>query len=391
MELRRIVVEGGGEETEFDFENYQLGLFDAKIGHKWIDFELSGLDDSLETIKIDARMDVKGQLGAWIPSSDWTADGIFPQKTLRYSGMNNQGNLFIESKSWTFGEEATLIIRKDTEKEGLMNPVIKFSVLLRPIIEKEEKVKLTIHMSIDGEEFGVSEFDLTPGGPSEGGVMRMQSFYESFRSYGATKWTGQGNIVHPKQYLTLRGIKHIMDEYLEKNNQIKLGYIGTDTTENIRSLIRWLVETDYIERIEEIVLFITTDWDKEFLDSNPFEEEIKQVCQNCKIRIHELGDETVEIQKERKDCDILVLTYVAPWVEPSTKKNFIKLIQNTLGKKSYLLSVDPQKAIDSVRATISSEFNLDNLYKDSLELAVAKRTVTMENPSVEWTIWKKKE
>ena len=394
MDLSRIVSEGDERAAIFDVQEFRSGQFEFKLGHKWIDFEISGLDETLEKIEMDAEMNVQGFLGAWIPSDDWTSDGVFPEKTLRYGGMENVDNLFVESKSWSFGQTASFLVKKSEKHQHHKSPIFKFSILLRPLMTrpkwKDEKVKLTINLKLNDLESEVRIFEMEPGNISGPGVQRMKNFYDSFEAYGATKMRGKGNIVHPKQYLTLRGVSYIMTTYIPEDKPIKLGYIGTDTTENIRSLLRWLVEESYINRIEEIVIFITTDWDKEFLDLYPFEEQIKKLC-NCPVRILELSKETIELQEQQKDCDILVLTYVAPWVNQDSQAEFVDLIKNTLGDKSYLLSVDPQKAENSVRAAISSEFNNDNLYtSDQLNLRVAKRAVTKENTSVEWSVWKKK-
>jgi len=393
MDLSRIVSEDDDQAAIFDVQEFRSGQFEFKLGHKWIDFEISGLDETLEKIEMDAEMNVQGFLGAWIPSDDWTSDGVFPEKTLRYRGMENVENLFVESKSWSFGQKASFLIKKSEKHEQHESPIFKFSILLRPLMTKpkweEEKVKLIINLKLNDLEPETREFDMKPGKISGPGVQRMKNFYDSFETYGATQMRGKGNIVHPKQYLTLRGVKYIIDDFLSDDPKpIKLGYIGTDTTENIRSLARWLVEENYIDRIEEIVIFITTDWDREFLDANPFKEEVKELC-DCPVIIRELSQETIELQKTQKDCDILILTYVAPWVDQNSKEEFVDLIKNTLGNNSYLLSVDPQKAENSVRAAISSEFNNDNLYKKELELSYAKRAVTKENTSVEWSIWKK--
>ena len=64
-----------------------------------------------------------------------------------------------------------------------------------------------------------------------------------------TNWEG-GNIVHPKQYFTIRGLNYLNDEVesINENKALKIGYIGTDTTENIRSLW-WMNASNMLERV----------------------------------------------------------------------------------------------------------------------------------------------
>ena len=63
------------------------------------------------------------------------------------------------------------------------------------------------------------------------------------------KHEGVGNIVHPKQYFTIRGFDAIQKELFNARKLIRIAYIGTDTTENIRSFLRWLSHSRTIESV----------------------------------------------------------------------------------------------------------------------------------------------
>ena len=95
----------------------------------------------------------------------------------------------------------------------------------------------------------------------------MISEFNKFKEYDVTKLSGLGNIIHPKQYLTLRGLKMIIEDdfFRQPRESYKIGYIGTDTTENIRSIIRWLSEQELIEKVSQFIVFYTTDWDYKLL------------------------------------------------------------------------------------------------------------------------------
>ena len=69
---------------------------------------------------------------------------------------------------------------------------------------------------------------------------KMGYVHDVFNNYNAYNYDGNGNSLHPKQYLTVHGMNHIVKNYLSDKDDIKVGYIGTDTTENFCSMIRWL-------------------------------------------------------------------------------------------------------------------------------------------------------
>ena len=82
--------------------------------------------------------------------------------------------------------------------------------------------------------------------------------YQRFRGYGAILPLGDGNIVHPKQYITIRGMDLIIDEFLVDKNrtsELKIAYIGTDTTENLRSLLRWLHKNGHEQGCQNFAYF----------------------------------------------------------------------------------------------------------------------------------------
>jgi len=49
MDLSRIVSEDDDQAAIFEVQEFRSGQFGFKLGHKWIDFEISGLDDHYDT------------------------------------------------------------------------------------------------------------------------------------------------------------------------------------------------------------------------------------------------------------------------------------------------------------------------------------------------------
>ena len=61
---------------------------------------------------------------------------------------------------------------------------------------------------------------------------KMGYVHDVFTNYNAYSYGGNGNSLHQKQYLTVHGMNHIVKNHLSDKDDDKVGYIGTDTTEN---------------------------------------------------------------------------------------------------------------------------------------------------------------
>jgi len=382
----------------YDYQKERQGLISIHKGAQWIDVEISDWPENstkTDEFEIAAEINTDGVVGFWLPNSDFPISDKFPEPSFQYQNESKykEGSFYVECNSWKFGEKASVKIRY-FPKKGL-NPNFKFSILVRPLVQKLEDVELTVNVKQNRRDLSKETWALIPGEEilEKDQVEAMKQVYDLFTDYGANDLAGNGNIMHPKQYLTLRGVEYILKNLTERND-LKIGYIGSDTTENVRSLVRWLGEANYIERISEIVIFYTTDWDRKFIDHIGFEKQLKdELPANCMPRILELSEEVSELQEKKPDCDILITTYVTPYVaEGASKTNFSSLVNATIGPSSYLLSVDPKTGPDSVRAMLNKQnINNDLIYRsDLLNLTLAKSPVSTDNESVEWSIWKKK-
>jgi hypothetical protein len=342
-------------------------------------------------VQMDTRL---GLAGIWIPTSDMPKKGPVARKTFGYEFLEDD-TLFVETKTWEFGPQGKVrIFNQHPEKRDVS---IKFGILGRPILDEAKMVNLVLTVTGNGFEC-VESFPFCPEEEESIGtevhIPNMQAMYNRFVKFEAMGLDGSKNIVHPKQHLTVRGFKYIMDNYFEggssKSEGYTLAYIGTDTTENIRSLFRSISAHKWEEVIKEIRFFFTTEWDEEFLPHTELEEQIRASYPNINYRFRELSDETARLQEKLEKCDVVISTYVAPWINDRNKNQFKTLLNNIMGDTSYLLSVDPKTGQNSVRSELSNaNINNDALFLDELKYITAKAQVTNENNSVEWGIWKK--
>ena len=379
-------------EASFDFEDHNTEDIHTIIGYKWIDVELSEIPTNVKSVEINAKMSVNnGRIGIFVPSSDFVSYGntMNPSFDYLYQGADKQ--LFIDSDRWKFGSEASITV--ESPKGKFSDSIISFSILTRPIMTDTSSFNLELRVIPSEGKSITKKLEVSPGRKLEKDdkLRNMIAEFNKFEKYDVTKLSGLGNIIHPKQYLTLRGLKMIMEDdfFRQPRESYKIGYIGTDTTENIRSIIRWLSEQELIEKVSQFIVFYTTDWDYKLLQHVGFREKLKEQYPNFNCKFVELSEQTVEYQKNQPNCDIMISTYVAPWVTEETEPQFKNLLSNCLGDDCYLLSVDPKTGPDSVRSALKKQrINNDTLYENKLNLSVAKRPVHNENQSVEYSIWK---
>ena len=134
----------------------------------------------------------------------------------------------------------------------------------------------------------------------------MKEVFENFTTLDVMKHEGVGNIVHPKQYFTIRGFDAIQKELFNaRKHDIRIAYIGTDTTENIRSFLRWLS----FRTIESVgVEVFTTDWDKDFLEYS-LKQDIHHHHPNLSVHIENLVEEPSKPKRACK-CDVVISTLI---------------------------------------------------------------------------------
>ena len=381
----------------YEYSILKQPLSDLQIGKRWANFELSNISNSVTEIEITAALSCNnGMVGMWLPTSDFHVPHTsVPQKSLEYRELNSGSSIFVDCKHWEFGKTGKLKLRL---RPGV-NPTdsIKFTVLARPIQETSNPFEIKFSVSLNEGPMVNKNFQFEPIGEcSSESDSEMREIYQRFSEYGANRSKGDGNIVHPKQYITLRGMELIMDEWLPdngKSSNLKLAYIGTDTTENLRSLLRWLDKKDHLEKIDQLTIFYTTAWDYDFMEHIGLLEEIKKAYPQCKIEGRDLSSYSAKNFGSKRKFDAIISTYVTPWADGSIdENNYVSFLKNAMDQDTFLLSVDPQNQFNSVRSELNqTSVNNDQIYKIKLGLQEAKSLVTRDNLSVAWSIWHKKQ
>ena len=173
------------------------------------------------------------------------------------------------------------------------------------------------------------------------------------------------------------------------DNPVKIGYIGTDTTENIRSIIRYLKSNkNLFSKISCLSIFKTEKYDQRIEEEHPsltLNEEMGE--DKFKIEINTLPKDGT-LPKGISSVDITISTYVTPWAIKDDKKQYSDLLEVLMGKdNSILIAVDPKQSECLVRARVK-EFNLNNYYIDELNLEHRKNHLTrLKNKTAEALIW----
>lgn len=360
------------------------------VGRKWIHATLKQWPHDVNELEIACRIldDDLGCIGIWTPSEDYHSKAnIGP----RVHGIT--GKVFLEPESWTFGNEASLTLHR---LESNIQSEIDVSILCRPYeLTGDVKIELNLFSKHQGERFGdaiyseIFEFSKKKKDTRKD-IYRMKEEYEIFDIYEAYVVSGRGNIVHPKQICTIKGLEYLLKEISSK--QISISYIGTDTSENLTSVLRWLKESDNWSRISSFHILYTDKWDSKFFDFLPDYHPAKmesEIVKSDKI--------TPKLVKNLSESDVVIATYVTPFVDRGAdndindKGSYGELLDKILGKESILLSVDPISAESSVKSIlIDSVINCDSYYAAKLKLELDNDN-DYDNNSVKWTTWRRSE
>ena len=383
----------------YDYEEYvdEAIDFTTIIGRRW-HIEFIKIPKLTKNIIIEAEVEnnPNARIGIWAPNSDTTHYKLSAGEAFEYDKFNETANIHTMTKNWTFGKKSRIELFTEPVND---EREIQLLILARPVyanLGNELKIKFKVTINGDEPVMHTRLYQQRNKIDDEQKNILMKKEYDLFEQLHANLLDGFGNIVHPKQYFTIRGFNYLNDEVedISENGMLKLGYIGTDTTENLRSLIRWMNANKILTRVNELVLYYTTEWDKVFFRTIRLKEELNEQYPSLKITPRELSEGVIAAEKSRKDCDIVIATYVAPWISgEDSKRDYVNLLNNIIGRNSYLISVDPKNAHNSVRSILRNRsYNNDELYKsseneDGLGLICFKGPVTSESESVEWSIW----
>ena len=333
------------------------------------------------------------KLGFWAPFEDKRINNSSGHIELKHSD-----SIFVSLKDWIYGKEAKMKLKFQDEDRLYEN--FSFILGVRPVfgVEHDADVKCTISLtgkSIGGRESKIGIRTLNFKLDKQTDTSDSNDYLiEIFAKLGAFNTNGKGNSVHPKQAVTIEGFDHYMTKVEEP---IDVTYIGTDTTENLRSLIRHISSNQEIHnKIKSLTVYYTEDWDEEIhhyfhneLDVNKLGADfpkfslvaMKEPASGDKLTYHLVNNGELDEKEFEPVCtDLVIATYVTPWAMQGDKKSdYIDLCTSLLNKKTAaMISIDPAKSEYSVRSmAIASKdkekqkFNL-NLWYEEMNLQKRK-------------------
>ena len=330
--------------------------------------------------------------GFWLPVKDKSSGRMkFGEAEYQYSA---DPRIQIRNDHWAFGQKSCVEFVLDTESRDAKLDFVIGAVPYFNVADSPLECILTIKIS--GVKFGqkgvppqlINKYEIKYSLDDNMMNSSNEAVLQIFNDFEAFNLKGDGNSIHPKQLCTQSALKSELSRFKEN---VKIAYIGADTTENICSLIRILEsENSLSSKIERLTIYLTEDWDQLLIQRFP-DLEIEYNNQNGLINLEKcVLPEDGTLPKNIHPADITIATYVAPWAISGDNENqYAELLQNLMSSKdSTLISVDPMSPNHIVRSQVS-DFNLPDFYKGKLNLKNKKHR--FNNPSAEAEIWSNKE
>ena len=371
----------------------------ATAGAMWCVFptiELKGYSEYILEAKFDydrnhvnyTEYRHKSRVGLWVPINDYeTKDRI---GTYHYS-VNDMPSIQVDVKDWEFGKTAKLnLINTGGEKSTVLIPI---SVCAVPFFNRD-KDSCRLNITLWGKNEHAGNHDKLQENTINFRIDETQPMKSDENINLLNKWSGwgvfadrgTGNCIHPKQIITLRSLEHALGQFKEKKD-LKIAYIGPDTTENLRAVIRHLRLHSH-GKVAQLTVYYTPEWDdhwvQEFTNLHPINDmNIGRIVYKFESLSEE--DDGLDVDPH----DITICTYVSPWIQAKDYSTHKARIDRLLdGEDSILLSIDPEDSGSIVRNAISGRINLDLLYKQILKLKSSK-IHTAKGKNQKGLLWRK--
>jgi hypothetical protein len=338
------------------------------------------------------------KIGIWLPVEDKVSKRTFAQYEEDYK-LWGKKNTYAKLSKWTFGRKATVEITIDETQDD--NFVQKLALCVCPWFPKAYDEGCELTLTLHGRKFGAMRkseifrdkisFIIDEEGPEyEEDTEEMLRLFFDLKAF---EISGNGNSLHPKQLYTIEGLKNCLGRFEHKS--VEIAYIGTDTTENLRSLIRTLT-TDFelAGKIKSMDVYYTKYWDKPLLDRFPESIRINEKSSKnlFDLNLIELPEDE-SLPSDVKSAHIIVSTYVTPWVleHETNLSQYKSLLTNLMDKESsILLTVDPSCSEYIIRDNLTDELQkVRDLYVEELDLK--GNPVNEEiNKIADTVIWRKR-
>ena len=327
--------------------------FEIVIGDYWHE-EVLEVSSEIRRIELECKwIDEKrnDRVGIFLPSSDSTVGNrvVIEGTQFRQKNQNEINEILIDNKSWEFGRNANVTLHKVCKDKS----VIKFQLLLKPVFHPKSIRELEIsfsgfteHEKIDPDFNTKKTIKLS----SNGKQPELPKVIEQIQKLGGYNQKGEGNSIHPKQIITIKALKHCLKR-VNSQGKIRIAYIGTDTTENLTSVVRYITKNNLWTRIECITAYSEDEWDDPIVELME-NLGIPTIIENDKIVIHPHND---YFRESAEKHNIVIATYVIPFVSRKEISNFQILLDNLLDEGGDFISVDPIKLEYSVRSPIYGE------------------------------------
>ena len=389
--MARIITEGDSIRVPVNpnvTRDYE-GIVFAQQGRPiWTILEID-VENSYQDITLTAEFDYapgpknpleqrqNSKIGIWLPVEDKVSKRPFAQFEENYRLWGKE-KTYAKLSKWTFGRKATVEITIDETTDD--NFVQKFALCVCPWFPTAYDEGCELTLTLHGKKFGAMRkleifrdkitFIIDENGSEyeEDTEEVMRLFYD----LKAFEISGNGNSLHPKQLYTIEGLKKCLDKF--DNQSVEIAYIGTDTTENLRSVIRTLTSDLQIARkIKSLDVYFTKDWDKPLM--NRFPESI-QINKKSSKNLFDLNP--IELPEDESLPDglssahIIISTYVTPWVleKETNLEQYKSLLMKLMTKESsVLLTIDPSSSEYIIRDNLTDELQkVRDLYVEELDL-----------------------
>lgn len=375
--------------NQAEFES-QLGIPDGEGGYasvsghrgegQWIPMMLKHSESvqnlQYETIRIQASwrsserqacLHNMGQVGIWLPVNDLGTNHDGKGEVHKIDVIRGNYNAKILQHSWDAGKRATVdITSADSRFEGI--PVHMYCV---PVWNFDSNGCDQSELIVEtfGQISGSPRFDLLSQktftfSKAQSAQNDADYIFTILKELKALSNQGDGNSVHPKQLITIKQLQTCIEQVRKSGkSDIKIAYIGSDTTENIRSVLRFLDTNEEGEHVSDLQVYMTPDWDRERLEKlGPNFSLDLCTFRGKNITCHILP-KVGEMPHIDEEVDIVIATYVTPWATMNFNagNQYQKLLDSLLGVHSILITTDPQNSTKSVRSRLGEAYNCNSL------------------------------